>query len=100
MINDDTYKDLLKELYKDKESSVDILLEKNFLRKKEEEVEEAESVDEQGEFRRSMPQQPRSGDANERRREQLTRNVNSITRERISQTNQQKWLDHISQKNK
>lgn len=100
MINDDTYKDMLKELHKDKENPSDILLEKKFLREKEEEVEEAEVVDEQGTFKRSMPQQPRSGDANERRREQLTRNVNAITRERISQANQQKWLDHINQKNK
>lgn len=98
MINDDTYKDLLKELYKDKESSVDILLEKKFLREKEEEVDEAESVDEQGTFRRSMPQQPKSGDTNERRREQLTRTVNAVTRERINQTNQQKWLNAINQK--
>jgi len=100
MINDETYKNLLKELHKDKESSADILLEKKFLKEKEEEVEEAEVVDEQGEFRRSMPQQPRSGDSNERRREQLTRNVNSITREKMNQANQQKWLDHVNSKNK
>ncbi len=104
MISDDTYKnymkDMLKELNNDK-NSMDILLEKKFLRDKEEEVEEAESVDEQGDFRRSMPQQPskpKSTDPYERRREQLTRNVNAIARERISQTNQQKYLNTINQK--
>lgn len=102
MINDETYKNLLKELHKDKESSADILLEKKFLKEKEEEVEEAEVVDEQGEFRRSIPQQPsqpRSTDPYERHRNTISKVTSDITREKISQMNKQKYLDSIN-KNK
>jgi len=95
MINDDTYKEMLKELRdKNKEDSIHILLERKFIKDKEE-------IEEMDGFRRSLPHQaPRSTDPQERRRAQLTRNVNDITREKISQTNQQKYLDAINKKNK
>lgn len=131
MINDDTYKDMLKELHKDKENSADILLEKKFMREKEEEVEDAEVVDEgilDRVFRRSAPKQPAAPkpitptpatsasvpkpttpapksvvpikriDPNERRRTQISKATSDITREKISQANQQRYLNAINKK--
>ncbi len=102
MINDDTYKnymkDILKELNSDKNNNMNILLEKRFIKDKEEEVKEVEETEE---FRRSIPKtpiQPKSIDSYERRRVQLTKNINNTTREKINQANRQKYLDAINNK--
>lgn len=107
MINDNEYKERLKELCnKDDISNVDFLLERKFIKDSEEEIEVDESssvfkdMNIKKPVNKALPKiTPSTSYLYDRRRDQVQKVSSQISREKLSQSNQQRYLDAMN-KNK
>jgi hypothetical protein len=107
MINDNEYKERLKELCnKDDISNVDFLLERKFIKDSEEEteVDESSSVFKDMNIKKPVSKAlpkitPSTSHLYDRRRDQVQKVSSQISREKLSQSNQQRYLDAMN-KNK